>query len=142
MANILNKTKVGKIDRSQGQRIASVAKQDPLSKDIVSPQTPSDIPNNCALTCPNCASCSFYVILQGKCFCCGCSKCGWEGKLNIPSRIDDGSSFNSTLRCQDDKCDNDTFSFIRVQDKLGIGCTKCFQGIEVNVDEKLIIVPK
>lgn len=142
MANILNKTKLGKTDSSQGQRIASTAKLDPLSKDIAAPQTPADIPNNTALTCPNCGGWNFHVILQGKVFLCGCKKCAWEGKLNIPSRIDDGDSFNSTLRCEDELCNNDTFNFIRVQDKLGIGCNKCYKGIEINIEDNLIIVPK
>lgn len=137
-------TKAGKVNRSQGQRIASTAVDDPL-KGIDVPITLSakDMPNMAALTCPGCSKTFFHVNLQGKQWALGCANCSFEGKLTIPGLQEDGLNYNATMRCQNEHCNNDQFSFIRIQDKLGIGCNKCFSGLEVNLDaDDIIVVPK
>lgn len=137
-------TKGGKISRSQGQRIGSTAVADPLAGiDVPIILSAKDMPNMAALSCPGCGKTFFHVNLQGKIWNLGCSNCAFESKLSIPGVTDDGSNFNATLRCMNEHCNNDAFSFIRVQEKLGVGCNKCFGGIEIDLDkDDLIIVPK
>lgn len=138
----------GKVNKSQGQRIAStVISEDQKSFDI----TPDaldlrDLPNNSHLACGNCQYHGFYIILKGHKWQLGCAKCSWESAIAFPGGVlsdtflHDVACYNKDLECMNPKCDHKIFNIIRIETVVSIGCNKCNTAMELDLAQSTLIV--
>jgi len=127
MANILKNTKVGKVNRSQGQHMRAMPVKADLSKSFTEDGLDlRDMPQG-HLVCNNCGDHRFNAMFQGAKLLVQCANCSWVGILKIKAHPD-VDLYNATRLC--DLCPSDEFSIVRVGGYVSLGCAKCFTDAE------------